>query len=137
MQRRTNGEDDRIGFRLSGDPLRRIEEIAQAAGVSRHQVARELVVLALTGASREEVLAAISGVSLSLEEVHERLTELTTQQIRLTYNLAAAVEWLSLTIADPEARAIDPERLHDVVTTLFFEDESVTTPNLSLTQEVR
>lgn len=134
MQHRGSGED-RVGFRLSEEYLRRLEDVAAAARVSRHQMARDLLVMSLTGVSQEELLVAISEISLNVTEVHERLAELTVQQIRLTHNLAAAVEWLSLTIADSKDRAIDSERLHEVVMALFFAEEPAA--DLTPSQEVR
>lgn len=132
----TSSGEDRIGFRLSKEPLERLDAVAAAAGVSRHQAARELLVLSLMAEGQRELLPAIASLAEGIGGLQVQVDELIMQQIRLTYNLAAAIEWLSLMIADPQARAIDPERLHEVVTALFFEEDPEVI-NFSQSQEVR
>jgi predicted transcriptional regulator len=116
-------KDDRVGFRLPPEVMQKLDELAQTAGTSRHHIARELVVMSLTTAERDQLLvSAIVEIGDGVEELYQHMKALEDYLSRQSASLASAVEWLSLLISSPERLPVDPEVLHQTVRELFFPD---------------
>lgn len=109
-----------ISFRLSSTDGAKLTRLAQASKRSRHKVSREIVLAALATPDRAEVLQYIAQQTQHIAALQTRLDHIEQHILSLGSASSTGFELLLRAVVDPQRSDIEPERVHDVLLSIFL-----------------
>lgn len=109
-----------VSFRLSPNHATELNRLAKASRSSRHKLSREFVIAALTTPDRAALLQSIAQQTEQLGALQTRFDSLEQQILSLGSATSAGFELLLRAVTDPQRSDIEPERVHDVLLSLFL-----------------